>query len=400
MSRTYKIVLGIIVLLLGIIVYVEASRPKPVNWRPTYSRNDKIPLGTYVFFNSLKEVTTDLKTVEQPAFKFLSDSTIKGTYFMVYNRAGFNEALVDRMLNWVQNGNTLFVAANWVNYGFLDTLGISLRYKLRRNALINYAEYELVNPKFQRDSSYVFAHNHKLAYFEIVDTTKQVVLGQGGLKNDPQTPNPMYINFLKIPFGKGKILLHSAPQVFTNFFMLHDDNYRYVEDILAYIDVNKPVYYDIYHDVTKTVHTSILYLLLNNKYLKWAYYFVIIGVVLFVLFEGKRKQKSIKVVEPLQNKSYDYTRTIAGMYLDQKDHTAITRKKINQFLNFIRRALKTEVDQIDQQLLNRLKDLTNNSTDDIRTLFEEIQKLQNRQNVSKKELLSLNEKINDFKNNL
>lgn len=49
MSKTYKIALGVFFLLLAGLVWLEANEPEPINWSESYSANDKIPLGTYLF---------------------------------------------------------------------------------------------------------------------------------------------------------------------------------------------------------------------------------------------------------------------------------------------------------------------------------------------------------------
>lgn len=400
MSKSYKILLGIMVLLLGIFIVMEASRPEPLDWTPTYSVKDKIPLGTYVFFHSLENKAPNLKKIDQPPFNFLQDSTLHGTYFFVNNALGFNKAEVNKMLGWVKKGNTLFVSTNYISKLILDTLNLTRGRKLRRKSLVNYPQYNFSNPSLKADSAYLFKHNAGLGFFEDIDTLKQTVLGVARLKTDSTKTQKNEINFLEAPFGKGKIFMHSSPQVFSNFFMLSKHNYDYAENLLAYINVKGNVFYDVYYDHGKVIHTSPLYVFLNNKYLKWAYYFVLIGTIFFILFEGKRKQKAIKAVPPLKNKTYDYTRTIAGMYLEKKDHTSIAHKKIIQFLEFVRKELRTDVQKIDSELIKRLRQLTENSEEDIKALFDEIQRLQSSEHISKQELLDLNQGIINFKNNL
>lgn len=400
MSRTYKVILGMIVLVLMLFIYAQASQPKALDWTPTYSRNDKIPMGTYVFFHSLKNRVQKIEKVDESPFKFLQDSSVQGTYLFIGQGIGFNKSATSKLLEWVKKGNNLFVSSNYMSQIFLDTLNVKTRGKVLKTSLINYPRYNFTNSHMNSDSAYIFRHNTALYFFDEIDTTKQIVLGDATLKTDSKRLQKEEINFIEAPLGKGKIFLHSSPQVFSNFFMLDHQNYQYVEKLLAYLDLDQTVYYDIYHDPTKSFHTSPLYILLHNRYLKWAYYFVIIAVILFVIFEGKRKQKAIKVVEPPRNMTYDYTRTIAGMYLDQKDHSSIAHKKITQFLNFIRNELRTDFEKVDPQLINRLQELTSNSKEEIKELFEEIQRLQRTKFVTKKDLLSLHHHINNFKKNL
>jgi uncharacterized protein involved in outer membrane biogenesis len=49
MNKTLKIYIGILVALMVLIVFVDANRPKPINWTPSFDVNSKIPFGLYVF---------------------------------------------------------------------------------------------------------------------------------------------------------------------------------------------------------------------------------------------------------------------------------------------------------------------------------------------------------------
>jgi hypothetical protein len=51
MSKTIKIYIVFLVLLLVAIIYIDAVRPRPINWTPTFDLKDKIPFGLYVFDN-------------------------------------------------------------------------------------------------------------------------------------------------------------------------------------------------------------------------------------------------------------------------------------------------------------------------------------------------------------
>lgn len=397
MPKSYKLILVFLLLLFGLFVYMEASRPEPVDWQPTYSIYDKIPLGTYVFFHSLSDKSTQLEKVDQPPYLFLKDSTIHGTYFFIHQKIGFNKAAKKRLFDWVSKGNTLFVSAYYSNLFDLDSLNLEWRYAKSKKKIISYPQYNLVNPDLRADSMFVFKHNAKLGFFHKIDTARQTVLGLANFNKDTVASTKTGVNLLQIPLGEGRIILSTTPQAFSNFFMLTAENYHYIEKVLAYVDLKEPVYYDVYYDPNQPSYSSPLYVLFKNKYLKWGYYFLLIGAVLFIVFQGKRKQKAIKVIPRLQNKTYEFTQTVAGMYLDRKDHTAIAHKKITQFLGFVETELRTEVKRVDKDLIKRLAQLTHNSEEEIQLLFKEIQRLQSQSQVSKKELLTLNEMLNNFK---
>ena len=51
MNRTIKIYIVFLVLLFVAIIYLDAVRPRPINWTPSFDLKDKIPFGLYVFDN-------------------------------------------------------------------------------------------------------------------------------------------------------------------------------------------------------------------------------------------------------------------------------------------------------------------------------------------------------------
>ena len=85
LTKLQKIFLFGFLLVLAGLVYMEANKPQPLNWFPSYSKEDKIPLGTYVLFDLLKNSFNE-KLVEKdiPPFEALQDSTLKGIYFFVH----------------------------------------------------------------------------------------------------------------------------------------------------------------------------------------------------------------------------------------------------------------------------------------------------------------------------
>ena len=401
MSNHHKILLTVFLLLLAGLIFLEASQPQPVNWNPSYAHVDKIPLGSYVFFESMrKKYPENFQKVKQPPFEFLNDSSVSGTYFFLNNAIGFGQAELDKVLAWTAKGNTLYISAMYLGNSLLDTLQLETEVAFKYNTVKNQPLLNLASPSLKADSAYFYEYDTDLVHFSKIDTAAQTVLGFSDLYKKKPVIKDSLMNFIKTPFGKGEIFLHLFPQAFSNYFMLSGNNREYVEKALAHIDPEKPIFWDAHYKIGGVFQTSPLYILLSNKYLKWAYYFVLIATVLFVLFEGKRKQKSIEVVPPLQNKTHDFTRTIAGMYLENNDHKTISEKQINLFLNFVREKLRMDTQKIDDEFLKNLSERSGNSEKTTHDLFRYIAQIQQKQQLEKSELLKLNKLIADFKDRM
>ncbi|HIB37549.1 DUF4350 domain-containing protein [Mesonia sp.] len=398
MGKSYKIILGVLIFLLATLIFLEANQRDPVNWFPSYSITDKIPQGTYVFFENLEQ-TAKVEQVNIPPFEFLKDTTKNGTYFFLNPSVGIDEAEQNKLLKWVEKGNTVVISATYISYPLLDTLELTTAEKIRKNGLNNIPQYNFANEDLRSKKYYEFNRDHTFEYFDSLNGKQQKVLGFGKLKDDNSVPKDSLVNFVEAKFGEGKFLLHTSPQAFTNFFLLQDENFEYAEKFLAYLDTRNTIYWDNHYKNGKIIHTSPLYILLGNRYFKWAYYFVIIATILFIFFEGKRKQKSIKVIEPLKNQTYDYTRTIAGMYLDQKDYRTIAQKIRDQFFIFLQKEFKINVKE-QKNYRQLIEQQTKISSEEIDQLFDQIKSLEVKPSVNKKDIEALNRLIIQFKKNM
>jgi len=398
MGRSYKIILGALLALLAMLIFLEANKKDPVNWYPSYSITDKIPQGTFVFYESLEKVAK-VEQVNIPPFEFLEDTSTTGTYFFLNASVGIDAAELNKLLKWVEKGNTAVISASYISYPLLDTLKITNDQKIRKNGLENIPQYNFANKDLRSEKYYEFNRDHTLEYFDSLNGKQQKVLGIAKVKDDNSVQNDSLANFVESKFGEGRFLLHSSPQAFTNYFLLEGENFEYAEKFLAYLDLQETIYWDNHYKNGKIIHTSPLYILLSNRYFKWAYYFVIIATILFIFFEGKRKQKSIPVVNPLRNQTYDYTRTIAGMYLDQKDYRTIAQKIRDQFFIFLQKEFKINVKE-QKNYRQLIEQQTKISSEEIDQLFDQIKALEVKPSVTKKDIEALNRLIIQFKKNM
>lgn len=398
MTKLQKIFLFGFLLVLAALVYMEATKPQPINWYPSYSKVDKIPLGTYVLHDLMKKsFKGNFNEIHVPPFEALRDSSLAGTYFFVNNSINFDKTERDSLLAWAKKGNTVFVSANYFSSTLLDTL------KLNTNTEVNFEKIgtqpllELVNQTFAHPKPFHIKKDLPVRYFSEIDTLSQTVLGVSGIYIDTLAIREPRINFIQVPMGKGRVLLHLQPEIFSNFFLLSEENATHTAEVLSYINTGTTLYWDNYYKSGKRIDISPLRVLLDNKHFKWAYYFVLLGAVLFIIFEGRRKQRSIPIVKPLTNKTYEYTRTIAGMYLDKNEHHLIAQKQVALFLEYIRTRLRIPTEKINERFYKSVAERSGNTLEDTLKLFALIERINNQNNTAQTELLKLYKEIRDFK---
>ncbi|MFN4763372.1 DUF4350 domain-containing protein [Gillisia sp. Q332] len=396
MSRGLKLAFGAFLLLVLFLTYLEATQPEPVNWNPSYLETDKIALGSFVLFDSwTKNKETPLEKVKIPPYEFLNEAP-KGTYFFLNNTVAFDDSELKKVLNWVSQGNSVFISAGYIGKNLLDTLNMKATTYSGMENFISRPGLNFVHPKLKRDTAYKFTYDVESLYFSEIDTLNQMVLGIANYTDDASEEKK--INFIKSQFGDGEIFLHSNPQALANYFLLSNDNYHYAEGVLAYINRDEKVYWDSYYKSGKAYASSPLYILLGNKALKWAYYLAIAGCILFIIFEGKRKQRAIPVVAPLKNQTYEYSKTIANLYLEQKEFKALAQKQIKHFYDYIRTRYRIDTSVESDHFYSELAIKSEHSQTETANLFEKFRELSNKIQLTKQELQDLNTMIQSYKN--
>ncbi len=378
--------------LLGIVI-TELVRPKPIDWRASYTSVDKIPFGGFVLFEEVSSLfkNAEIEKIDKDPYVFLTDSTYaqNSAYVFINDEVFFDNRQVDEILKYVENGNTVFVSSRSVSYILRDSLHID------SSANYNILEEELhpkfFSPSLKQDSLPAFKKGVFKAYFVEIDTLKTTALGYYDSKN----PKLEELNYVKVNYGKGKFLLHNLPEAFSNYYLLKD-NEQYAANVLSYIDTDK-IYWDEYLKSGRKVVTSPMRFILDQAPLTWAYYVLIGGLLIFVLFKGKRQQRIVEVMEPLENTSVEFTKTIGDLYFQHKDFSNIIAKKITYFLETLRSKYFLTTNDFTEDFIKKLALKSGNTFEKTQKLMHLIKHLKEKSVHSEADLLELNKQIEAFR---
>lgn len=395
-KSTVYIIIG--VLTLALILFLEYNKKKELNWFPSYVSHHKIPYGTIVLRDILVKKFEHQQEIVKPPFEFLKTNTdTTSTYVFINNSVSFAEAELEKLLDWTAHGNTLYIASTNFESVLLDTLHLETKSLFGDEGLEHQFQYKLVNPKLNLKTKYKFKKSYSTMYFSKLDTLNTVVIGEVSNSSNTDSNYETHPNIIQQKFGKGKIVLTTFPIAFTNYYILQDDNKDYTAGLLSYIDSTNPVYIDAYYKSGKKFYTSPMYIFLNTKELKWAYYLILIGTLFYVIFEGKRKQRAVPVVKPLVNQTLAFTRTIADMYYEKGERKAIAIHKIDFFLDYIRSHFYMSTLNQDHEFYKNLASRTNHESEEIEKLFKHFNAIKNKTTLTDDELLKLNTSIEKFK---
>lgn len=382
------------VLLAFVVAYglFEHYRPKPLDWDATYKNTDKIPFGTKALFELLPTVMQQpsVKSVRMPAYNHLGERKLptSSNYVFVARYLEFDSNDMTQLMGYARQGNNVFLSA----YYFPDTLGKLLGFrallrapKLRDTTLIN----NFTNPQLRKPGGYNFFHDDGRNYLVTKDPKTTQVLGRNARRE------PI---FIKIAYGKGHFYIHNLPLAFTNFFVLDRQTSDYAFKALSYLPA-RPTYWDEYQKQGRfdEEQQSIFRYIRSQSALTWAYYVVVVGLLFYALFAGKRTQRVIPVVEPPRNTSLEFVQTVGRVYYQQGDHNNLGQKIIHYFLTSIRERYGLSTTVLDNEFAEALSKRTGTDLEETRELVRTLQAARRTVTLSEEDVLMLNSAIERFR---
>ncbi|MFD1144032.1 DUF4350 domain-containing protein [Larkinella insperata] len=383
----YLLFLVITVVAYGLFEYY---RPKPIDWNPTYINSDKIPFGTKVSFDLLPGLMNQqpVTSLRLPVYNHLADTTLpaRSNYLFVCHTLRLNRPDREKLLAYVNQGNAAFLSA----YEFPDSLAMLLGFRAELKAPTlrdTTLGMNFTNPTLKAQADYHFRHDDGRNFLVTTKAANTTVLGRNA-RNEPI--------FLKIRYGKGDFYIHNLPIAFTNFYVLDSATADYPYKALSYLPP-RPTYWDEYQKQGRfnTDEQSLLRYVISQPPLAWAYYLTVLGLLLYVIFAGKRTQRIIPVVEPLKNTSLEFVQTVGRLYYQRADHSNLSQKKIQYLLAFIREKFGLNTAVPDEEFKQTLARKSGVSEQDVQALFRQIAFSQ-QQVMSEYDLLRLNELMENF----
>jgi len=389
----------LIVVILGLLMVAEYNKPKEINWYPSFASHHKLPYGTKILNELLeKKFGKNIVQVTRPPFEYVSSNKdMKGTYFFLNNSVAFDDAELDRLLEWTAVGNNLFIASQGFADNILDKLDLDLGvlYGGDGTNMEHDFYHNLVNPNVRTEKASVFGKDYTTTFFDEIDTLKTTVLGVVDNNKEISTKNA---NIIKVPYEEGEIILCAFPKAFTNYFLLEKEvNKDYAAGLLSYLDEDRSIYMDNHYKTGKTFYTSPMHIFLSAKELKWAYYIVIIGSLFYVIFEGRRKQRAVKVVTPLKNQTLTFTRTIADMYFENGRQKEIAEHKIGFFMDYVRSTFYVNTLEKNDDFYNNVASRSMHTKKETKKIFNYLDSIMQKHSITDLELIKLNKTIEQFK---
>lgn len=386
--RNYRTSIVLLVILFSVLVAVEYYQPKALDWRPTFSNKDKIPYGTYVLYQLLPDLfrEQEITTVRLPIANQLENNSAKRfNYIFIHRRFVLDSLDQQTLLQHVSRGNRVFIAAEYFTDSFRKALHFNTRFNVKNSIKKRLGVY-FTNPKLGKQQLYYFNNDKAVVYFTLRKAAPGLALGKDSAGQ---------LNFISIPYGRGMFYLNTVPSAFTNYYVLSPQHGSYAATALSYLPVQS-VLWDEYQKQGAAGNESVFRVLLAHPPLRWAYYLTLAGLLLYVVFEGKRTQRIIPILPQPANETVDFVRVVGSLYFHNRNHKNIADKKIRYFFEYLRLHFYDPTPGMEPEALERVAVKSGVSLPEVKALFDLIQKVNQVASVSDDDLGQLNQQLEAF----
>ena len=427
---------------------LQVNLPKKFVWSPTFSHVDKQPLGCFVFDSVLTQslpngyhvtkktffqldqehakekisvlMVVDQQNLKQLDVKYLCNIARRGGKVMVVASSSFDDGrnadtvVVDELertfkvkiedglyfsLRGILAGlkahdNDMYDTIYWNNR---ETMYAAQSYRMFYNMVGGTLFVDSV-PKVKRlaytlstagyDYKYDSLYVGDFTRFDtIVDKKERIErIDTFAIKKVPAA--------VSVPYGKGEVIFVSSPLLFTNYGMLEGNTSVYIFRLMSYL-ADLPVYRTeayVKTDAMLVAEQSPFREFIKRPPLRWALYLALLGVVLFMIFTARRRQRVIPIMSKPANRSLEFIQLIGTLYYQRKDHVDLVRKKFKLFAEELRKTAGVDISDVntDDREYQLLAEKTGMNSDRLKKVIRQIRLvLHSEGNISVEEMRSL-----------
>ena len=332
------------------------------SWNETYRYDKQEPFDLYVLYELLAARDEPFTLLKDSSSLRQLDEVTGSNYVFVGSYPYFQEEDVTRLLDYVERGNTVFLAAS--------TVPEDLAYHLFGDDCYYdeyFEDYYYEDGRFpttvmdtvtafrypESDSFQLVNISYWKPQYASLNTVNDRLLCDPALDNQVLgTLDTAGVNFLRLGWGEGNFYFHSNPRFFTNWFLVDSLQFRYPEAVLSVIGEG-PVYWDEYHRRYRRPppgsqagqntgpsardynggrnllngNETLLYIQ-ERRELAFAWYTLLAAALLFVVFRGRRRQRIIPIIPARENSSKRFIDTISRLVYQKGNHSALAQREL------------------------------------------------------------------------
>ncbi|MNK00389.1 hypothetical protein D3C87_181730 [compost metagenome] len=330
------------------------------DWKKTYDLRDENPRNVSFFMELLdvhiKDSVYNLK-------RWSDLDSIPGheqaTYLFIGDEFGASNSSYDSLMHYADSGATVFLSFNHLTSNIYER-------HFEEGAF--YWDYSKVLFAWIGDTTLPFYHVYEndtinedwysFSETDIIDTNYR-----------------SYLFAMKHPFAfyekhhKGKVHFHSIPNLFENYQVIQPNGYAHARVILNKIPKDKPVIFlscginnsnqpvtdfdpDKDSEGAEKEDTSLIQFILKNPALRLAFLLLIVLLLIYVFFRGKRKEEILPGYTQKRNMSLAFVETLSSIYISRNSPIGILQVIRKNFYSAINRHFYIDLSRKENQEQN------------------------------------------------
>ena len=424
----------------------EYMSPHKFVWESTYDKHDKEPFGSYVFDDILSSSIDDYSVINKTFYQIVQeDSTISRHAFLLTEaEPAFNSVDIESLYKLIHLGNQVMICAEKFPETLKDTLSFETTYKRNIQSLDVYVQKEnkrdkiyigtdTLNPECTFD---VYPHFHPVSLIsskskwipnnsnnpqsaDSEETVNVPTIDDGDVIHSTDSGKWSFVStncdsmkiliwdsennplVMRAFIGKGELFIVSTPLMFTNYGLLDGNNASYAFRLLSFMKGKPLIRVEAYGNHVDKPKTPLRYLL-SEPPLRWATYFTIALLILFMFFAAKRRQRIIPVVNAPPNRSLEFMQLISNLYYQNHNNGEILKMKHTYFCATVKANTGIDLQETlpNIQDFQRLTEKTGIDIKQISDLLKNIQMALYRSEVDDINLKKYIDGMNEIRNQL
>lgn len=403
-----KVILFIIVLLIvGIIAftfYAKSFLPK-YRWEPEYSERSVQPYGFKYFYDFLSQQKKGFNKINN-CYDELDTTEVDGNFICLKSYLEMDSLEVVHLIKYISKGNKALIITEYAPLKLLASF-IPVGDTIHPYADFQYEKINVTFPEKYNGQPKSLFFRHKI-YKTYSPTnwngySKNYFDSKYGLYDfySLSSINDSVVNSFYINHGKGTLMVHSSPLLFSNYYITQKNGLYHAQNILSHMN-NGPIYW--YNDVVSNDNENRksgfnpLKFLFTHFTLKTGWYVFLFSIFLYLVFRSKRQQRIIPMVYKNKNTSVEFVKAVGSLFYKKKQHHSIVNELYHVFLYDIRSRYNISTSLETNELIGRLVFVTKLDKEYYEDLFTQFKSHKNSMFTTSKDLIYIYSQLEIFYN--
>lgn len=359
----------------------QSPKSPKVDWRVQLKRDAKNPYDTYLAYQSLPYYFPHAQQkTKYSDFDFTRVANLYGVadyslFIIIARSLYFSEAEQSALLDYVASGNYVCIASAHIDDELLahfslrqseETISDPLLYEYQAEAS-EHCFFLANNPS----QALGYRGRSIRSYFSFSDTgvlawkngilqrdpnayeNRVLAFMRGEINHDTTMPEELLPAVMSFRYGKGKFVFVASPLVLSNYFLMQDRNRKLLDVLWGEVSTDiRTVYWTNFTD--RSSSASGLSILWRHPATRMALILAIVAIVVFLIFETRRRQRIVPVIIAADNSTMAFIETVGMLYYNKSDNRNLAAKMEQHFLDWVRTRYYLNTQILDEVFIEQL----------------------------------------------